>query len=69
MTNAIWFLAATLCLGDTCNDYVIDAGLSYRDCVNELVKREESAVLFSLRCDRGTVEKMEGGENGENTTK
>lgn len=59
-----WFLVMTLCTagGNACNDYVVDGGLSFRDCQTQALTVKDRADMFSLRCDKGEIK----GGNHEN---
>lgn len=64
---SIWFLVVTLCtvnpgaLASDCDDYVIDSGLSYSDCIKSIAQFPEKAALFAISCKRGEPLDGKGG--------
>lgn len=65
---SVWFLVVTLCtvnpgaLASDCDDYVIDSGLSYSDCIQGIAQFPEKAALFAISCKRGEPLDGVGGE-------
>lgn len=56
---AIWFLVFTVCSGadnSNCHDYVLDEGMSYTDCIDQLPRTLLKNDVFAVACKRGEIE-------------
>lgn len=57
--TSVWFLVVTLCTANPgalvtdCDNYVIDSGLSYSDCIKSVSQFPEKAAVFDISCKRG----------------
>lgn len=57
----IWFLVITLCtvgpagVSDTCDDYIVDRGMSYSDCTAAVNAAPYKADMFAIACQKGEV--------------
>lgn len=50
----LWMLVVTLCspVTDQCENYIMEADVSYTDCQVAAIMYEQNEYLYSLSCER-----------------